>query len=160
VFLVDFGLSVRFDRFLSGHCGHYGGKSLNFNSWQYLVFFPVVTVVYYFATMRLRKNFLSQSFLLTASLFFYGCWNPKYLVLIIFSVIITWLSGILMEGQRARRKKCVLAGSIALNLTVLFFFKYYHFFAETLNEFLVDFANNVTPPLPVLNVLLPVGISF
>ncbi|GHV80553.1 hypothetical protein AGMMS49944_23440 [Spirochaetia bacterium] len=62
---------------------------MNFNSWQFLVFFPVVAVGYFGITMRVRRvlpalsNTLSQVFLLGVSLFFYACWNPVYLGLIL-----------------------------------------------------------------------------
>ncbi|MDR2393177.1 MAG: hypothetical protein LBD93_03330 [Treponema sp.] len=68
-----------------------------FNSWQFLVFFPVVTVLYFILTMKLHQPPRSQVFLLIASLFFYGYWNPWYLGLILFSVLITWVGALLIE---------------------------------------------------------------
>ncbi|GHV06785.1 alginate O-acetyltransferase [Spirochaetia bacterium] len=137
---------------------------MNFNSWQFLVFFPVITVLYFTVTARVRKNALSQLLLLAASLFFYLCWNPVYLGLILFSVAVTWTSGILMSDHRSvsrstGQKKLILASSLILNLAVLFFFKYYNFFAGTVNSL---FGQSGAGPaaLPTLNVLLPVGISF
>ncbi|GHV91063.1 alginate O-acetyltransferase [Spirochaetia bacterium] len=131
---------------------------MNFNSWQFLVFFPVIVVLYFIVTARVRKNALSQLLLLVASLFFYMCWNPVYLCLILFSVAVTWTSGILMDGRSMRRKKLILASSLILNLAVLFFFKYYNFFAGTVNSLFGQSGARAT--LPALNVLLPVGISF
>jgi D-alanyl-lipoteichoic acid acyltransferase DltB (MBOAT superfamily) len=124
---------------------------MNFNSWQFLVFLPIVAAGYFIITTKIhaaRSNTVSQAFLLAASLFFYACWNPAYLVLILFSVAVTWVSGLLMdntprEGRaitalfRAsagrERPKAVLASSLILNLAVLFLFKYYNFFAESLS---------------------------
>jgi D-alanyl-lipoteichoic acid acyltransferase DltB (MBOAT superfamily) len=133
---------------------------MNFNSWQYLVFFPVVFAVYYIITWKNRKwsNKASQIMLLAASLFFYACWNPAYLFLILFSVAVTWCSGMLMEGVRTSsranaHKRLILFGSLVINLGILFFFKYYNFFAGTLGRFTAFKA-------PALDVLLPVGISF
>jgi D-alanyl-lipoteichoic acid acyltransferase DltB (MBOAT superfamily) len=79
---------------------------MNFNSWQYFVFFPVVFLVYYAVTAKNRRwsNKASQVMLLGASLFFYACWNPAYLLLIMFSVLVTYLSGILMGGKAANHK--------------------------------------------------------
>ncbi|GHV74338.1 alginate O-acetyltransferase [Spirochaetia bacterium] len=137
---------------------------MNFNSWQFLVFFPVVAVGYFAITMRVRRvqpalsNTLSQVFLLGVSLFFYACWNPVYLGLILFSVTVTWLSGILMAGTALENRKIFLIASLVLNLGVLFFFKYYNFFAGTVNPFLN--AMGTGAGLPAFNVLLPVGISF
>jgi len=128
---------------------------MNFNSWQYLVFFPVIFILYYAVTAKNRRysNRISQVLLLAASLFFYACWNPAYLGLILLSVAVTWLSGLLMEDKAPERKRLVLACSLAINLGILFFFKYYGLFTSTLAQF--------SPVrLPAFNVLLPVGISF
>ncbi|MDR2481639.1 MAG: hypothetical protein LBD07_05035 [Spirochaetaceae bacterium] len=126
-----------------------------FNSLEFLVFFPLVSITYFILTMKLKSVILAQAFLLTVSLFFYACWNPAYLILIIFSVFVTWVSGLLMEGRSKTSKKIVLASSLAINLGILFFFKYYVFFTRTLT-----FVSGGAFVMPVFNVLLPVGISF
>jgi D-alanyl-lipoteichoic acid acyltransferase DltB (MBOAT superfamily) len=128
---------------------------MNFNSWQYLVFFPLVFALYYAITWKNRRwsKRASQIMLLAASLFFYACWNPAYLALMLLSVVVTWLSGILIEGKAERHKRLVLLGSLVINLGILFFFKYYNFFAESLEQWTSFKA-------PAFNVLLPVGISF
>ena len=134
---------------------------MNFNSWQFLVFFPLVTVGYFFLTMGLAKrckswsNTLSQIFLLAVSLFFYGCWNPAYLGLILLSVTVTWTSGLLMEGKSVQGKRLVLVTSLVINLGILFFFKYYNFFAASALSF-----SRSAIRFPAFNALLPVGISF
>jgi D-alanyl-lipoteichoic acid acyltransferase DltB (MBOAT superfamily) len=133
---------------------------MNFNSWQFLVFFPVIGVLYFVITMQVRKNAVSQVFLLGASLFFYLCWNPAYIALILFSVLVTWVSGLLMTNTSARNKKLILGASLALNLGVLFFFKYYNFFTGTVNMLFATLNHGMETRLPALNVLLPVGISF
>jgi alginate O-acetyltransferase complex protein AlgI len=132
-----------------------------FNSLAFLLFFPFVAVVYFFMTMQIALqhkalcNTLSQIFLLAASLFFYGYWNPAYLGLITISITVTWISGLLMEGRDIRQKQLILAGSLTINLAILFFFKYYHFAVDSVH-FLV--RNRID--FPSFNVLLPVGISF
>jgi alginate O-acetyltransferase complex protein AlgI len=132
-----------------------------FNSLAFLLFFPLAAAVYFFLTMRIAfrhkalSNTLSQFFLLTASLFFYGYWNPAYLGLIMVSVAVTWISGLLMEGRDVWKKRLILAGSLAINLGILFFFKYYHFAIESI----LFFAHGRIP-FPSFDVLLPVGISF
>jgi D-alanyl-lipoteichoic acid acyltransferase DltB (MBOAT superfamily) len=129
---------------------------VNFNSPQFWLFFPLVVVSYFAITFKDRKcsNKISQLFLLAVSLFFYACWNPAYLALIILSIIITWLSGIFMENRTQKDKKVILVLSLVSNLTILFFFKYYNFFLDSISKFVPSFT------LPNLNVLLPVGISF
>jgi len=132
-----------------------------FNSFVFLLFFPIVAVGYFFLTMRIGlrhkalSNTLSQFFLLAASLIFYGYWNPAYLVLILISVAVTWASGLLMEGRNVREKRLVLIASLAINLGILFFFKYYGLFAET-----AGFLSRGGIRFPSFEVLLPVGISF
>jgi D-alanyl-lipoteichoic acid acyltransferase DltB (MBOAT superfamily) len=132
-----------------------------FNSFVFLLFFPLVTAGYFFLTMRIGlhhktlSNVLSQIFLLAASLFFYGYWNPAYLVLILISVAVTWASGLLMEGRNVREKRLVLTASLVINLGILFFFKYYGLFAET-----AGILSRGGIRFPSFNVLLPVGISF
>ena len=132
-----------------------------FNSLVFLLFFPLVAVVYFFLTMRVAlrhkalSNTLSQFFLLAASLFFYGYWNPAYLGLIVISIIVTWTSGLLMEGRDVQKKRLILTGSLIINLGILFFFKYYHFAVDSVRFFA---GNRIL--FPSLNVLLPVGISF
>ena len=132
-----------------------------FNSLVFLLFFPLVTVAYFFLTMRLALrykalgNTLSQIFLLAVSLFFYGYWNPAYLLLILISVVVTWVSGLLMEGRNVREKRLVLTASLVINLGILFFFKYYGLFTET-----AELLSRGGLRFPSFNVLLPVGISF
>jgi len=132
-----------------------------FNSLAFLLFFPFVAAAYFFLTMRIAlrykalSNTLSQIFLLAASLFFYGYWKPAYLGLIAISIAVTWTSGLLMEGRDIQKKRLILAGSLAINLAILFFFKYYHFAV-----FSVQFLVHNKIDFPLFDVLLPVGISF
>ena len=102
-----------------------------FNSWQFMVFFAAVAGCYFLLmTDRIKTT---QIMLLGASLYFYASWNPVYLVLILFSVGVTWASGLFMEKYPAK-KKLVLATSLILNLSILFFFKYFNFFSELVNR--------------------------
>ncbi|MDR1469740.1 MAG: hypothetical protein LBT00_10650 [Spirochaetaceae bacterium] len=133
---------------------------MNFNSWQFLVFFPVVWALYLIFAARFRRSLMTRLLLLASSLFFYACWNPAYLVLILFSVAVTWTAGLLMEGRSRARKKLILALSLVLNLAILFFFKYYNFFAGTVNALFAGTQSGAMGVFPALNVLLPAGISF
>jgi D-alanyl-lipoteichoic acid acyltransferase DltB (MBOAT superfamily) len=137
-----------------------------FNSWQYFLFFPIVFFLYYIVTHnnRERSNLTAQILLLTVSLFFYACWNPKYLILILFSIYITWVSSLVLDNintEQAYGKKTkiiVLVLALIANLAVLFFFKYYRFFEKNTVSILHLFRIKIT--LPQFNYLLPVGISF
>ncbi len=131
-----------------------------FNSVQFYVFFAIVAVLYFVCTHKIRNNLISRFLLLVASLFFYACWNPTYLLLILTSVVITWTSGLLMEkaSESVHKKKMILTASLVINLLILFFFKYYGFFTDTV-QFICS-KIGMQAKLPAFSVLLPVGISF
>lgn len=133
-----------------------------FNSLHFLIFFPIVVGMYYLIPQKVRAYWL-----LAASYYFYMCWNAKYVVLLLFSTIVTYVSGILLERcgrgdieekrKRRRRKLCV-AASFILNLSVLFIFKYLDFGIESLNRILGYL--HISLNAPSFDLLLPVGISF
>ncbi len=132
-----------------------------FNSLEFLVFFPVVCLCYYVIPHRVRYLFL-----LACSYFFYMCWNPEYALLMLTSTAITYASGLLIdsaekiedERKRIRRKKWYVALSFISNLSILFFFKYFDFAAQTAVKLLAAAGIEAQPP--VFDVILPVGISF
>ena len=123
-----------------------------FHSWEFLVFFIVVYVVY----LSVKKTRFMNLWLLTASYFFYGWWNPLYLLLIVYSTAIDYLAGLRMAATG--RKRAWLAFSICNNLALLGFFKYAGFVTENLNWLLGQIG--VSYVLPAPDVLLPLGISF
>lgn len=136
-----------------------------FNSYAFLVFFPVVVLVYMVCPRK--KRYL---WLLAASYFFYMGWNPVYALLIAASTAITYLSGRLLAriaalpdgeitpARRAALKKYCVAGSFVLNLGILFFFKYFYFTLDNVNAVLG--LLHIAPLITTLDVVLPVGISF
>lgn len=126
-----------------------------FNSVQFLIFFPIVCFIILFSTYVIKRNIVNQILLLAASLYFYMCWNPVYIVLILISVGITYASGLFIENKTAKVKKIILLVSLISNLGILFFFKYANFIADSIYYlFHVNHADNT------FNILLPVGISF
>ena len=132
-----------------------------FNSLEFLVFFPVVCLCYFIIPHKVRYLFL-----LVCSYFFYMCWNPEYALLMLTSTAITYASGLLIdsaekipdEGRKVRRRKLYVALSFISNLSILFFFKYYGFAADTAS-WLLGMAG-IEARIPALDVVLPVGISF
>ncbi len=128
-----------------------------FNSIEFLIFFPLVTLVYFVLPRRVRWVWL-----LGASYYFYMSWNPRYAVLIALSTVITYASGLLIARAHARGnvrgKKLWVAASFVSNLAILFFFKYYGFFAANVNSLFGVAGLHLRAP--ALDVLLPVGISF
>lgn len=125
-----------------------------FNSIDFLVFFPIVTVVFFIIPKRLRTLWL-----LIVSYYFYMSWNPEYAVLIAVSTIITFISGLLMEKvERKQIKKFVAVASLVSNLAILVTFKYADFALQTLSHITNSIGLGIIDKR--LDLLLPVGISF
>ena len=99
-----------------------------FNSIKFMVFFPCVFLLYYALPFRFRKYML-----LAASYYFYMCWKPEFILLILFSTVAAYLCA--LGGERwPRWKKGLVAVSLALNLGVLFFFKNVTFYSERFTD--------------------------
>jgi alginate O-acetyltransferase complex protein AlgI len=122
-------------------------------SFEFIVFFVLVVAVFFMVPHRFRWIYL-----LAASYFFYMWWDPKYALLILTTTVIVYLTGLLMHNRTARVKKLCVGLSVASNLAILFVFKYFYFFNNSIRDLLGIFGVNYT--VPVLNLLLPVGISF
>lgn len=125
-----------------------------FNSFDFLIFFPIVTLIFFVVPKRLRTLWL-----LTASYYFYMSWNPKYAILIAFSTVITFASGLLMEKMKGKQKKrLVVAASLISNLAILGIFKYANFILQTLSWMTSHMGLGTIDKR--IDLLLPVGISF
>lgn len=128
-----------------------------FNSFEFLVFLPIVFLLYWFVFKSLRWQNL---FVVAASYLFYGWWDWRFLILIAITTFCSFASGVWLEkceGQRARQK-WISASNILLNLVILCVFKYYNFFGENLAELFRAFGMQLD--WVTLDILLPVGISF
>ena len=124
-----------------------------FNSIAFLLFFPIVCIVYFaLPTIRLRNLFL-----LAASYYFYMNWEPVYSLLLIASTGITFFAAQGVAKYKSR-KKLLLTVGIVLNLLILFFFKYFNFAAENVTALMELLGVKIY--IPEFKVLLPVGISF
>ena len=125
-----------------------------FNSFTFLIFFPVVLFIYYRLTLHAQNVWL-----LIASYVFYGWWDYRFLSLILISTIVDYGIGLtLYNTDDARRRKVLVAISLAVNLGILGLFKYFGFFVDSAAALLQLF--DFHPNLPLLKVVLPVGISF
>ena len=125
-----------------------------FNSIDFVLFFPAVTLAYFALPQAWR-----WAFLLAASYAFYMAWEPGYVVLIMASTLVDYAAGLgLGAAQGKGRRRAWLGLSLTANLGLLFFFKYYNFFAASLRPALAQLGWNVE--LPYSQLLLPVGISF
>lgn len=122
-----------------------------FNSYIFIfVYLPITLLGYYFLT-HFAKYRLSKLFLIGMSLWFYGYFNIEYLFIIIFSILLNCSLASFLHTTK-HRKLCLWLG-IIMNISILFYFKYMDFFIENVNALL-------STNMPLLNLLLPLGISF
>lgn len=128
-----------------------------FNSLEFAIFLPVVFALYWFVT---NKNLrLQNALIVVASYVFYGWWDWRFLLLIVFSTVIDFSVGLLLKKQnQAPKRKALLWVSIIANLGVLCFFKYYNFFLDNFIGAFSLFGMQLNANS--LNIILPVGISF
>lgn len=126
-----------------------------FNSIEFFIFLPVVFTIYWLLRNHLRWQ---NAFVITASYLFYGWWDWRFLILIAFTSVCSWCSGLLIERHRqnGRVAKCVSNVNIVANLLILGIFKYYNFFIVS---FAAMFPALGTDGL-LVDIILPVGISF
>lgn len=110
-------------------------------------FLPVIFIAYYIVPGR-AKNIL----LLAGSLVFYAWGEPRYIFLMLFSIVINYFFGLLME-KCSERKKPVLIAAIVTDLALLAYFKYFNFLAGVVNDIFGDV-------IPLREIALPIGISF
>ena len=124
-----------------------------FNSLAFAVFLPAVIAAYWLARGRARTWVL-----LAASYVFYGWWDIRFLTLIVISTLTDYSIGIRLENEASTRRRALLATSAIVNLGMLALFKYWNFFIESAASLISEVG--AEPNLPVLQVILPVGISF
>lgn len=129
-----------------------------FNTFEFLLFLPVVFLFYWFV-FRTRRT--QNLFLIVASYIFYGWWDWRFLLLIVFTSLCSFVGGLLLEKYEGQREiqKAISAANIVINLSILGFFKYFNFFVESLDS-LVSGIFGYDIGWLTLNIILPVGISF
>ena len=128
-----------------------------FNSFTFMIFLPVVFLLYWFVFRPLRwQNLL----ILVASYVFYGWWDWRFLILIVITSLSSFSSGLLIRHWEGRRslQRAVSAANIVLNLGILAVFKYFNFFVDGLND--LCSLMGLTVDWPTMHIILPVGISF
>ncbi len=123
-----------------------------FSSFIFLFVFLPITLILYYLTPRRFRNLT----LFVVDLVFYSWGEPMLVLLMLVSVLINYIAGILLAAKRQKKwiRKLIFIIAIVLNLGLLGFFKYVGFIGETLN-FVLPFVD-----IPVLQVSLPIGISF
>ena len=124
-----------------------------FNSYEFIFVFLPITLILFFLIGAKGHHKIAMTWLVSASLFFYGWWNPAYLGLIMASMLFNYALGVgLCSGTRAQ-KKAILISGIIVNLSVIGYFKYANFFVDNLNSALES-------SIHLELIILPLAISF
>jgi D-alanyl-lipoteichoic acid acyltransferase DltB (MBOAT superfamily) len=124
-----------------------------FNSFHFLLFFIVVTAIYFALTHKYRWILL-----LASSCYFYMAFVPIYILILGFTIIVDYYAGIYIEKSYGRKRRNFLLASIFINIGTLVVFKYYNFLNDNISSFL--YGVGLENPIPYLDILLPVGLSF
>ena len=126
-----------------------------FNSLEFLIFLPIIFIIFWAVPNRWRWIPL-----LIASYYFYMYWSPRLIFLILFTTVVSYLCGILLEraGERLALRRAILALTMVTCLGVLVFFKYFNFLYESFFDLVQLFGGN--GPSGYFSIILPVGISF
>jgi alginate O-acetyltransferase complex protein AlgI len=124
-----------------------------FNSLEFLIFFPIVLILYFSLRERPRVFLL-----LVASCIFYMAFVPGYVLILFTVILVDYFAGLRMEKSQGREKKLYLLLSIGTTCAILFFFKYFNFAMENLSAMLGLLGSERVPPK--FNILLPIGLSF
>ena len=125
-----------------------------FNSFEFLIFFPVVTLIYFTIPRKVRWVWL-----LVMSYFFYMNWNAEYALLLAASTVVTYGCGLVIaDSASQKKKKAVMIGGIVFNIAMLGYFKYTGMLLHLVQR-LATFAG-IAYQAPKVSILLPVGISF
>jgi alginate O-acetyltransferase complex protein AlgI len=126
-----------------------------FNSSEFLLFFPLVTIIYFLLPHKFRWIHL-----LIASCIFYMAFIPVYILILVFTIVVDYIAGIWIARSVGKRRKWFLVLSLIANIGILAVFKYYNFFIENINEILHYLGIHSNSDLPYLNIILPIGLSF
>ena len=125
-----------------------------FNSIEFLIFFPIVTLLYFLLPHKFRWFLL-----LASSCVFYMFFKIIYIFILFFTIVIDYFAGILIEqAATKKKKKMFLLMSLVANIGVLAVFKYYNFFNDNLGGLFHLFGSS--NPIPYLDIILPIGLSF
>jgi len=127
-----------------------------FNSFDYLLFFPTVFLLYWFVFQR--SLIWQNALILIASYYFYASWSWQFSGLLLLSTVIDYSFGFLVASDDRKKAKLFLILSIVNNLGLLALFKYYNFFAEQFQTICAKIGWECHPVF--LSVALPIGISF
>ena len=124
-----------------------------FNSFQFLIFFAVVFVLY--NTIFKKHQWI---LLLLSSYYFYMCWKPEYVLLLMLSTGVAYVGGLLVE-RFPKHGRWTIVGTMIICFGFLFYFKYFNFFLEAVIGG-YNYISGANVPFSPLDIILPIGISF
>ncbi len=128
-----------------------------FISYEFLLYFLPIVLVTYYALSGAGWQRSATVWLILASLFFYGYWNPPYLILLLSSIVVNYQLGSMLGSGRLERTqpntRILLILGISFNLSLLGYFKYANFFVDSINSF-------TNANFHLATILLPLAISF
>ena len=124
-----------------------------FNSMEFLIFYPIVTLVYFLLAQKYRWFWL-----LAASCYFYMFFKPIYILILGVTIVIDYFVGVNLVKFQGKKRKWLLVASIIANVGILAVFKYYNFFVGNVNALFT--TAGMPASLVYLNILLPIGLSF
>lgn len=125
-----------------------------FNSFEFFIYFPVVVILFFLLPHKYRWFHL-----LAASCYFYMAFVPIYILVLFASIVVNYFAGGAIEKSNGLRRKRYTIAAIVINLLILCVFKYYNFFVDNAN-YVIHAVDNRAFSLPVLNLILPLGLSF
>ena len=125
-----------------------------FNSFEFVLFFPIVTFIYFCLPTVITRS----AFLLLASCFFYMWLIPKYILILVLTIVVDYFAALLIEKTEGGTKKFYLIASIICTCLILFYFKYYNFAIFNMNFFAEQVG--AAKRFSTLDIILPVGLSF
>ena len=124
-----------------------------FNSLSFLIFLPIVVVLYYLLAAKFRWLLI-----FVASCYFYMAFVPEYILILFFLILVDYFAAILIERNQGHKRKLFLIASLTCNILLLFFFKYFNFANHNLESLGSLFGWHIKPFH--LNIILPIGLSF
>ncbi len=124
-----------------------------FNSMEFLIFYPIVTLGYFLLAQKYRWFWL-----LAASCYFYMFFKPIYILILGVTIVIDYFVGVNLVKFKGKKRKWLLVASIIANVGILAVFKYYNFFVGNVNALFATAGMGAR--LGYLNILLPIGLSF
>lgn len=124
-----------------------------FNSFAFLIFFPIVTITYFLLPHRFR-----WALILAASCYFYMAFVPQYILILGVTILVDYFAGLGLEKLKGNKRRWLLLASILANVGMLAFFKYFNFANENLSA-LANFLH-WNYPVHNLSIILPIGLSF